>query len=229
MKKFLINGILVICLLTVTVISDAIAAEKLQRKIRLGALPGVGVTGLYADYIGAWKAEGLDVEVNMFQGGPAIVEALTAGSLDFGGFGYVPMILAAGRGLPLYYLASDGIATKEYPMFMLTVRPDSNIKSFKDLKGKVIALHARGTPEDLFLTVACEKYGINKSDLKITLVPWPQQGGVLMQKQVDAAFPHPPFEALQEFNKQGRGIMGCVSGHGVHRHQRICRQPEVRQ
>ncbi len=204
MKKLLLTGILTICFLIGTIVPGGIAAEKPQPKVRIGFLATTTANIIYVTYLNGWKAEGLDVELKQFQGGPAIVEAMMAGAIDAAAFGYVPMLNAATRGLPLYYLVSEGVATKDYPMFMVTVRPDSTMKSFTDLKGKTIALHMRGTPEDLLLSAACEKYGMNKSDLKITLVPWPQQGGVLAHNQVDATFPYPPFEALQEFNKQGK-------------------------
>lgn len=197
---------LVFCFLMATLLTSSYGtcAEKLQRKIKIGWVPINVMTVPYADYIGAWKDEGLDVEIQKFQGGPALVEAIMAGGLDAADIGYVPMIYAATRGLSLYYLASDGIMTKEYPMFMITVPPDSKMKSFRDLKGKTIAIHQKGTMEDAWLSAACEKYGMRKADLEITFVPFPQQGGVLAHKQVDATFPHPPFIALQEFNKQGK-------------------------
>ncbi len=205
MKRLLIIGILTSCFLMVTSL-DGTCAEKIQRKIKIGWLPAVVMTVPFADYIGAWKEEGLDVEISLFTAGPALVEAIMAGGLDAADIGYVPMIFAATRGLPLYYLASDGIVTKEYPGFMMTVHPDSEIKTFKDLKGKTIAIPQRGTMQDGWLSALCEKFGISKSDLKINLVPFPQQGGVLSQKQVDAAYGEEPFIALQEFNKQGRVI-----------------------
>jgi hypothetical protein len=108
--------------------------------------------------------------------------------------------------MPFYFLASDGIGTRDYPMFPIMVSPDSTMKSFKDLKGKTIALHQKGTMEDAWLSAACQKYGMSKSDIKITFVPFPQQGGVLAHKQVDATFPQPPFDGFQMYNKQGREL-----------------------
>ena len=203
MKRFITA---LMCLSAVTLLFplQGMCAEKLERKITIGFIPINVMTVPYADYIGAWKEEGLDVQVQKFQGGPAMMEAMMAGALDAADTGYVPMMYAATRDLPFYYLASDGIATREYPMFPITVSLDSKMKNFKDLKGKTIALHQRGVMEDAWLSAACEKYGMSKSDIKITLVPFPQQGGVLAHKQVDATFPQPPFDTLQEINKQGR-------------------------
>lgn len=98
---------------------------KIKTKIRIGCIPLNVMTPPYAEYIGAWTDEGLDVELQQFKGGPALVEALAAGSLDAADIGYVPMIYAATNNLPLFYLASDGIASKDYPMFSLTVPLDS--------------------------------------------------------------------------------------------------------
>ncbi len=204
MKKLLVLGGLFLLAFVLLAPTNGVCAEKLQRKIQIGSLPINVMTVPYAEYMGAWKEEGLDVEVKIFQGGPALVEALMAGGLDAADIGYVPMIYAATRNIPLYYLASDGVMTKDYPMYVITVSPDSNIKSFTDLKGKTIAIHQRGTMQDAWLSAICEKYGMSKSDIKITFVPVPQQGGVLAHKQVDATFPDPPYDALQEINKQGR-------------------------
>jgi NitT/TauT family transport system substrate-binding protein len=208
MKRLSLASIIAVSFLIVATMSasDGICAEKLDRKLKIGFLPLNVMTVPYADYIGAWKDEGLDVECQLFRGGPALVEAMMAGGLDAADIGYVPMMYAADRGMPMYFLTTDGIMTKHYPMFMITVRPDSDIKTFKDLAGKTIALHQRGTMEDGWLSAACDKYGMKKTDLDITFVPFPQQGGVLEHKQVDASFPHPPFIALQEYSNQGKVV-----------------------
>jgi sulfonate transport system substrate-binding protein len=206
MKKLLVAGIFIICVSMVTMVPYAVSAEKAQPKVRFAEVDAVEATMPYGGYIGAWKQEGLDVEVKRFMGGPASIEAIMAGESDVATTGYVGAIMAAGKGLPLYFVASEPIATKEYPFFVVTVNPNSKIKSFKELKGKKVAIHMRGTPQELLLRLACEKYGMRWSDLDLVLVPWPQQGGVLAHNQVDATFPFPPYEALQEFNKQGRVI-----------------------
>jgi NitT/TauT family transport system substrate-binding protein len=209
MKRFVIKVIVMVCFLNVILLisQDGICSEQLKRKVKVGFLPMSSSTPIYSDYIGAWKDEGLDVEILKFQGGPAIVEALLAGSLDAGNIGYVPMMYSVTRGLPLFCLASDGIMSRDYPYDMIMVHPDSDIKSFKDLKGKTIAIHQRGTIEDAWLSAVCEKYGMSKSDLKITLVPTPQQEGVLAQKQVDAVVAVAPYTALMQRNKHGKVLL----------------------
>lgn len=209
MVRFMSRVLVVICLIGMMVLiaQDGICSGQLKRKVKVGFLPMSTNTPIYADYIGAYKDAGLDVELVKFQGGPAMVEAMLAGSIDAGNVGYIPMLYSVTRGLPLYCLACDAMESREYPYDMVMVHPDSGIKSFKELKGKTIAIHQRGTIEDAWLSALCKKYGMTKSDLKITLVPTPQQEGVLWQKQVDAVVAVAPYSGLMVRNKHGKVLL----------------------
>jgi ABC-type nitrate/sulfonate/bicarbonate transport system substrate-binding protein len=78
------------------------------------------------------------------------------------------------------------------------VNGDSNIQKFSDLSGKTLALHQRGTMEHLSLGAATSRYGITAADIKVQLVPLPNQPQVLAQKQVDAIYAVPPFDVVAE-------------------------------
>lgn len=83
---------------------------------------------------GAFKKQGLDVEILRGYGSLATSQAVAQGKFDFGMASAGPMILTAARGTPL-----TALATVNYDTTMgVLVRKDSPVKSIKDLAGKKI-------------------------------------------------------------------------------------------
>lgn len=82
-------------------------------------------------------AHGVQVKWTEFPSGPPQLEALNAGSIDFGDVGEAPPIFALAAGAPLVYYAQTvaGPAAEA-----LVVAKDSPVKTFADLRGKRIAL-----------------------------------------------------------------------------------------
>lgn len=167
-------------------------------KIMIGYLPVNAETVVYRAGIDFWKQQGLNVDLYRAPGGPAIVEAMVSGSIPVGDIGNAPAIIAAARGFPFYYLTIGAVATPQQTYSRIMVKADSDIRTVNDLKGRVLALHQRGTMEDLSLAALEKKYGVRKSDLKITLIPYPNQPQALAQGLVDAIYSVPPGDAVAE-------------------------------
>jgi NitT/TauT family transport system substrate-binding protein len=178
------------------------AVAKVPEKIVIGQLPFNTEVTLYAGGHDFFAEQGLTIEYLKGVGGPAVIQALASGSIPAGDIGVGPALVAAARGLPLVSPALGGISAPKHPWDRIMVRRDSPIRTVADLRGKRLALHQRGTMEDLCLNALKKTHGIGPQDLEIALIPAPNQPQVLDARQVDAIYAIPPFDTIaeQEFN-----------------------------
>ena len=75
------------------------------------------------------------------------------------------------------------------------IRPDlkDQIKSFKDLKGKVIASNGTGSVSTYEVGKMLEREGLTIADVEIKVIPFPQMAVAFANKAIDAAIVIPPF------------------------------------
>jgi ABC-type nitrate/sulfonate/bicarbonate transport system substrate-binding protein len=185
-------------------------APKIPPKIVIGTLPfNTEVTAFIGD-VDYFKDEGLTVELYHGQGGPAVVQALVAGTIPLGDVGIGPAIVAARRGLPLVQPALGAIGTPRQPFSRIMVQHDSPIVEVEQLKGKKLALHQRGTMEDLGLAALKRTHGIGRDDVQIVLVPAPEQPQALAQGRVDAIYALPPADAVAELRFAARTLINTA-------------------
>src|SRR5215470_8869116 len=87
--------------LSVTISARALglspAIAKVPEKIVIGQLPFNTEVTIYAQAIGQFKEEGLSIEYQKAVGGPAVVQALAAGSIPVGDVGLAPALIAAAQ------------------------------------------------------------------------------------------------------------------------------------
>lgn len=111
-------------------------------------------TGIYRD-------EGLDVQISIVRS-DLVPAALTVGDLDYT-LNSETLIRAAHKGLPVRSVMSIGAR----PALSLIVRPE--IASGAALKGKIIAVSARGSITALVAAAAARSFGLDP-DRDITLI-----------------------------------------------------------
>src|SRR6202035_5529623 len=103
----------------------------------------------------AFKPLGIEVKWIDFQFGPPLLEAINAGSVDFGFVGDAPPIFAQAAGARIRYVA----AVKQDGNTQAIIVPhESPIRTLDDLRGKRIAF-ARGSSAHNLLVAALEKAG----------------------------------------------------------------------
>jgi ABC-type nitrate/sulfonate/bicarbonate transport system substrate-binding protein len=200
--------------LTVTISARALglspAIAKVPEKIVIGQVPFNTEVTIYTEAIGQFKEEGLSIEYHKAVGGPAVVQALTAGSIPVGDVGIAPALIAAARKVPLVSPALGAIGTPTHPVSRIMALQDSPIRSVTDLKGKKIALHQRGVMEDLVLPALKIIYGVGPQDVEIVLIPSPNQPQVLSQGLVDAIFAGPPTDVVAEQKFNARTVVNVA-------------------
>ncbi|WP_100902591.1 sulfonate ABC transporter substrate-binding protein [Nostoc flagelliforme] len=154
----------------------------------------------------AFAASGSSVTWAEFPAGPPLLEALNAGSIDFGYTGESPPIFAQAGGIPLVYIAYDPWSPKAEAIL---VPKDSPIKSVAELKGKKVAF-AKGSNANYLLVKALEKAGVQYSDIQpITLTPADARAA-FEQKNVDAWAIWDPYLAAAEAATGARSLVDAT-------------------
>ncbi|MBW9115630.1 sulfonate ABC transporter substrate-binding protein [Rhizobium cauense] len=155
---------------------------------------------------------GYTVEWTEFPGGPQLLEALNAGSVDFGSTGETPPIFAQAANAPLVYIAHEPPAPRGEAIL---VPKDSPIKSVKDLKGKKVAFN-KGSNVHYLLVKALEEAGLTYADVEPSFLA-PADGRAAFERgAVDAWVIWDPFQAAAEVAIEARELRngeGIVPNH----------------
>ncbi|HLR74811.1 MAG TPA: sulfonate ABC transporter substrate-binding protein [Virgibacillus sp.] len=151
---------------------------------------------------------GFDVEWKEFQAGPALVEALNAGSIDVGRTGNSPVIFAQAAGTSFVTLAAGK------PKFLgsgILVPNDSSIQSVADLKDTTVGL-AKGSSSHYLIVKALEGAGLSYSDITPAFLQPGDARVAFEQGNIDAMVVWDPFTASTEINSNGRLL---TNGEGL--------------
>jgi NitT/TauT family transport system substrate-binding protein len=156
-----------------------------QTKVRVGQ-PQAGTfqfvplqVGIEA---GAFRKHKIEIEVISFGGGPRMMQAMAADSIDIA-IGSGPELAFAAKGAPIIGVAA--VADAPYPI-VLVVLKDSPIKAAEDLKGRTISISSKGSLTDwlgqqLSRQLGWGSTGINLAPLGATAA----QMAALKTRQID--------------------------------------------
>jgi sulfonate transport system substrate-binding protein len=152
--------------------------------------------------------DGYKVEWKEFTSGPALFEALNAGSINFGRTGDSPPIFAQAADTPFVYVAAG---KSKYQGSGILVPENSPIKSVVDLKGKKVGF-AKGSSSHFLLVKALEKAGIPYNAIKSSFLQ-PGDARVAFEKgNIDAWVVWDPFTADTQIHSKARMV---VDGAGL--------------
>jgi NitT/TauT family transport system substrate-binding protein/sulfonate transport system substrate-binding protein len=142
----------------------------------------------------ALKAKGLSVKWVEFSFGPPLLEALGAGSIDYGTTGDSPPIFAQAAGANLVYVAAQEAAGSGAAIL---VKDGSNINALSDLKGKKVGFAKASSSHNLTIA-ALEKAGLTYKDVEPVYLA-PADGAAAFAKgTIDAWTIWDPFFAVAE-------------------------------
>ncbi len=167
-------------------------------KVKVGVLPIANAAPLYiAQEQGFFKEEGIEIEPQVAQGGAELVTSLVAGESQFAFLGYVPVITAKAKGLPIKVIANadNGADTPEKEWQIIMSAKDSDIRKPADLEGKTIALNALRGVGEVTVKAAMEAEGSDPDSVKFIEIPFPEMPAALEKGRVDAIWAPEPFLA----------------------------------
>lgn len=107
--------------------------------------------------------DNINVVVDTFSGGPAVMEAMTSGDLQFGIGGIDPVVNYAASGSNLEIVAEIGTG---YHALQIVVQKGSDIKTLEDLNGHSVAVTI-GTSRHNFLVTALNTVGLTTEEVPI--------------------------------------------------------------
>lgn len=129
-----------------------------------------------------FKSQGIAVQWIQFPAGPQMLEALNAGSLDYGHTGETPPIFAEAAGAPLVYIGNE-IPDPEGEAIL--VPKNSPLQKVAELKGKKVALN-KGSNVHYLLVQALTAAGLQYSDIHPVYLPPADARAAFDQGNVDA-------------------------------------------
>jgi NitT/TauT family transport system substrate-binding protein len=166
-------------------------------KLTVGALPITDLKQLYvADAKGFFSDEGLEVEIQDFAGGAAIIPAVESGTLDLGWSNSVSILQARARGLDTRFFAGGVYQGPGHWTSALMVDGDSPIRSPRDLQGRTVALNTLANINELVMRAYLDRAGLEPDASELLEVPFPDQPTALQAGRVAAILPVEPFVTL---------------------------------
>ena len=145
---------------------------------------------------------GWAVSWHEFAGGPQLLEALTAGALDFGTTGEAPPIFAQAAGSPLLYV---GYEPPSPAGEAILVPKDSPIQTLAGLKGKAVALN-KGSNVHYLLVQALASAGLTPADIRPVYLAPADARAAFERGNIDAWAIWDPFLAAAQDATGGRTL-----------------------
>ena len=181
-----------------------------QETVKLGDLPAISNAAVYiAAEKGFFKEQGITTDISTFASAAKQVPALVAGELDVSvGSASAGLFNAVAQQGPFRIVADKGQAREGYGFSLLTVRKDlvesGQVKTFRDLKGKKIAILAKGNVQHYLAGKMAEEVGLTINDVELTFLDAPSQVTAFETKAIDAAYAVEPWPA--RFAERGLAV-----------------------
>src|SRR3954464_7709121 len=189
-------------LLSLALALAAASGAQAQEVVRLGNLKFAHYGAI--SYIKEIAPKcGIKVEEHVFAKGPDVMQAILAGELDVGATASEAAIAGRANGAPIYVVAGFAKGGAR-----LVARPDSGIKSVKDLKGKKVGV-TRGGIHEVLLAAELAQAGLTVSDspgkdVQLIYLAFADLNQALLGKNLDAIMQSEP-QSSQAINK-GFGV-----------------------
>jgi NitT/TauT family transport system substrate-binding protein len=188
-----------------------LAAADTMTPVRVGVgTDSITMTPFYlAEKRGYFKAEGLNVEFVPLPSAALMIAPLGAGQLDVGGGAITAGLYnAVARGIDLKIVADLGSDPPGYGFQTLVVRKSliaaGGYKGVKDLKGKRIAITARGISTSALVAALLKTGGLTMNDVTMVYMPVADQIAAMRSGALDASLMPEPGPTLAE--KEGVGV-----------------------
>ena len=178
--------------------------------VKLGDLAAISNAAVYiAIEKGFFREQGVVTEISNFASAAKQVPALVAGELEVSvGSATAGLFNAVAQQAPFRIVADKGQAREGYGFSLLAVRKDlvdsGQVKSFKDLKGKKIAILAKGNIQHYLVGKMAEEVGLTINDVELSFLDAPNQVTAFETKAIDAAYAVEPWVA--RFTERGVAV-----------------------
>ncbi len=141
----------------------------------------------YAQDMGFFKKEGLNVDLQTFANGASVSTAVAGGAADVGISNPVGLAGAFSHGAPFVLIAGGGMYSSKAPTTVLCVAKDSPLKNAKDFEGKTIAVSGLKDLTQLGAVAWLAQNGADTSKMQFVEIPFAEMGPALQRGTVAGA------------------------------------------
>ena len=194
------------------ILAAALALLLVASPSRAETMLHVGVVSRTIFYLPAWtaiaqgffKQEGLDVEIEVYDGSDKISEDLRAGTKQIGINSIENLIAEAYKGGPLRVIAGTAQRPPHY------IIAQAEIKSLADLKGKTIGVVSMKEGTTFFVADIAQAGGFALADVKVEAVGGsPTRARLLRERKIDAGLQ--PYPLSYEADAAGFSDLGPIA------------------
>jgi NitT/TauT family transport system substrate-binding protein len=191
------------------VLLPSLARAQLET-VKLGDLAAISNAAIYiAIEKGFFKEQGVNTEISNFASAAKMVPALVVGELEVSvGSASAGLFNAVAEKAPFRIVADKGQTREGYGFSLLAVRKDlvdsGQVKTFRDLKGKKIAVLAKGNIQHYLVGKMAEEVGLTINDVELSFLDAPNQVTAFETKAIDAAYAVEPWPA--RFTERGVAV-----------------------
>ncbi|GAA2228293.1 hypothetical protein GCM10010413_25540 [Promicromonospora sukumoe] len=171
--------------------------------VTVGVIPIVDVAPIYLGVQeGFFEDQGLDVTLELAQGGAAVVPAVVAGEYQFGFSNVTSLLVASSQGLPLTAVApgnsTTGVPGEDFSA--VVVPEDSDVQDAADLAGRTVAVNTLNNIGDTTIRKVVGDAGGDPAAVEFVEMGFPDMPAAVAGGQVDAAWIVEPHltRALQD-------------------------------
>ncbi|PZQ56421.1 MAG: sulfonate ABC transporter substrate-binding protein [Phenylobacterium zucineum] len=143
------------------------------------------------------------VEWVEFAAGPPLMEAMAAGSIDFGAVGDAPPIFAQAAKAPIVYVAVQPVTGAGSALLL---PPGSSVRTVAELKGRKVAF-TKGTSAHLFIYHALKQAGLSLADVQPAYLSPGDAAGAFGSGALDAWATWDPYYALAVRDQRARPLV----------------------
>ena len=197
-------------------------AEPIKIRVDWSTIPGqfaplIPTVPKYGPNVYRHYGKSYVVEPVRLQGGGASLTALAADQVDIATLSPQALVLGVVEAKLAMRVIGLQIST-EVPGYLFThfwVR-GSEVKRVEDLKGKIVAVNARGANVHSAAQIVMRKSGFEEPrDYQITEVRFPAMVAALESKRVDAAPMVPPFDRIAARNPELKRLFSVHDAFGA--------------
>jgi NitT/TauT family transport system substrate-binding protein len=143
----------------------------------------------YAQDLGLFKRAGLNVDVEQYQGGEAIVAGIVSGALQIGTGNPLPLANAHEKGFDVVLIAPGTVtdAATQPPVSGMIVAANSPLQTGKDLHGKTIAVNTLHSVDQIASELWIDKNGGDSRTVKYLEISNVTMADATADGRIDAA------------------------------------------
>jgi NitT/TauT family transport system substrate-binding protein len=181
------TGVLLIALMLAGGLTARAADAPLQA-VRVATVPAdAGSEVYYAQKLGYFKNNGLDVTITGLANGSAVTSAVIGGSADIGQSNVVSLSQAHERGIPVVIIAGANDYRVTAQESGMVVAADSTIHTAKDLTGKTIGINGVRSIQEIGTDNWLDKNGGDSKTVKYLDLPFSAMADAVAAHRIDAA------------------------------------------